>query len=293
VKPPKETMDYIDYFCGDTEKPGDLQRTTPRRIALYKSTSSLVRAYANLANEMDTAGYSMDEAQKVEKGVQYYESVRTEIKLASGDYIDLKAYEPAMRHLIDTYVDADESKKVSAFDNVTILDLILKNGADAVNDLPANIRKNKDAVAEAIENNVRRLIIEENPTNPRYYEKMSILLDEIIHLRKSKAVEYAEYLKKIVQLVQNLKNPTDLVTYPKAINSKPKRALYDNLDGNEEAALKVNEAILEYKPDGWRGNVIKERTVKLAIRRALKECKIVSDQLVDRILELARNQIEY
>ena len=38
------------------------------------------------------------------------------MKLASGDYIDLKMYEPAMRHLIDTYIRAEESEKVSAFD---------------------------------------------------------------------------------------------------------------------------------------------------------------------------------
>jgi type I restriction enzyme R subunit len=293
VKPPKETIDYIDFFCGDSEKPEELQDTAQRRITLYKVTSTLVRAYANLANEMAEAGYSKEEAEQVKEEVQYYESVKTEIKLASGDQIDLKAYEPAMRHLIDTYIDAEESKKISAFEDLTIIDLIVKDGVDAVDNLPQNIRKDEEAVAEVIENNVRRLIIEENPTNPKYYEKMSVLLDEIIRDRKNKSIDYANYLKTIAELIQNLKNPSGMTAYPKSIDSNSKRALYDNLDNNEEAALKVDEAILKNKPDDWRGNIIKEREVKLAIRRALEECNIQDEDQVELVLALARNQDDY
>ena len=51
------------------------------------------------------------------------------------------------------------------------------------NALPEGIRKNKEAVAETIENNVRKLIIDEQPINPKYYEKMSELLDALIEQR--------------------------------------------------------------------------------------------------------------
>ena len=293
VKPPKETIDYIDFFCGDSEKPEELQDTKQRRIALYKLTSTLVRAYSNLANEMTEAGYTKKEAERIKGDVQYYENVKTEIKLASGEQLDLKAYEPAMRHLIDTYIDADESKKISAFDDLTIVDLIVKNGVAGVNSLPEHMRKDEKAVAEVIENNVRRLIIEENLTNPKYYAKMSVLLDAIIRERKDKSIDYANYLKKIAELVQNLKNPSRTAAYPKSINTDSKRALYDNLNNNEKVALAVNEAILTNKPDGWRGNRIKERIVRLAIKRALEECGIHDDEQVEHVLALARNQNDY
>lgn len=293
VEPPKETIDYIDFFCGDSEKPEELENTKQRRVALYKLTSTLVRAYANLANEMAEAGYSKKEAEQIKGEVQYYESVRTEIKLASGDHIDLKAYEPAMRHLIDTYIDAEESKKISAFDDLTIIDLIAKSGVAAVDSLPEHMRKDNKAVAEVIENNVRRLIIEENPTNPKYYEKMSVLLDGIIRDRKDKAIDYARYLKEIAELIQNVKYPSSMTTYPESIDSDSKRALYDNLNNNEEVASKVNDAILKNKPDGWRGNRIKERTVRLAIKRALEQCDIHDEDQVELVLALARNQNDY
>ena len=86
-------------------------------MGIYKLTASLVRAYAAIASEMTEAGYSEAEAETIKKEVTFYENLRNEVKLHSGDAIDLKRYEPAMRHLIDAYIRADESTKVSSFDD--------------------------------------------------------------------------------------------------------------------------------------------------------------------------------
>lgn len=293
VKPPKDTMTYIEYFCGNPENPTELSATEQKRIALYKLTSKLLRAYANLANEMPEAGFTKEEATRIRLEAGYYEDIRSEIKLASGDYIDLKEYEPAMRHLIDAYIDAKESKTVSAFDDLTIIDLIIKKGVDAVDALPANIRKNKTAAAEVIENNVRKLIIEKQPTNPKYFEKMSVLLDELIRQRKQEAIEYAKYLKRIVKLVKSVKDTSTSTSYPKTVNTNAKRALYDNLDSDEALALKINENIQNGKSEGWRGNRIKEREVRIIIRTTLDEFNIDDESRVKAILELVKNQYEY
>src|SRR5207249_4193504 len=132
----------------------------PNRLSLYHHVAALVRAYANLAPEMPEAGFDAEEAANVKNEVDHYEKVRSEIKLASGDYVDLKMYEPAMRHLIDTYIRAEESVKLSAFDDITLLQLIVERGVGALNDLPAGISNNKEAMAETIENNLRRFIVD-------------------------------------------------------------------------------------------------------------------------------------
>jgi len=284
VKPPKDTQDYIDYFAPEEK----LKETEQRRIALYKMCSSLVQAYSNLANDMEEAGYSKSEASKIKDEVMHYVNVRNEIKLASGDHIDLKAYEPAMRYLLDTYIKANESEKVSQFDDLTLVEMIVKSGiASTIRKMPQNIRKNKQTVAEVIDNNVRKLITEERPTNPKYFEKMSKLLKEIIADRKNKVIEYEEYLKKIADLCKGIKTQS-YTEYPNTIDTAPRRIMYDNLENNEKIALAVDEAIMSSKADSWRGNKIKEKTIFLAIKKVLQKFDIPDEQKAKEIFDIAQ-----
>lgn len=284
----KDSLAYINYFCGrDTSNKDELKDSEQKRIALYKQTSALLRAFANIANEYDKAGYAHQEFALIKKEVEHYENVRTEVKLASGDYIDLKVYEPAMRHLIDTYIRAEESVKISAFDDLSLVQLIVERGPEAIQDLPKGIRESEEAVAETIENNLRKVIIDEQPINPKYYENMSILLDELIKQRKEGAVAYKAYLAKIVELSKQIKNPSASTAYPSSMDTSAKRALYDNLDRDEKLTESLNYEIINTKKDSWRGNKIKEREVIYVINKHVK------DDDVERIFEIVKNQKDY
>lgn len=293
VESPRDTPAFIRYFCGkDTTDAEGVKANEQQRIALYKNTSSLVRAYANLANEMEEAGYTASEAEQIRKDVKHFESVRQEIKLASGDYIDLKAYEPAMRHLIDTYISADESEKISAFDDLSLIQLIVERGKDAIKELPKGIRESKEAVAETIENNLRKVIIDKQPNNPKYFEKMSTLLDELIRKRKEEAANYEEYLTRIIELTKQVQTPTT-IAYPKTLNTSAKRALYDNLNKNEEVALALDGSIIQTKKDGWRGSPLKMKEVRKAIIKTLTQHGIQDEDEIERIFEIVKKQSDY
>jgi type I restriction enzyme R subunit len=287
--PPKDTLAYQHYFCAqDTADKDQLKENESKRLTLYKLTASLIRAYANIANELPEAGYTAPEIAQIKQEVDHYEKARGEVKLSSGDYIDLKMYEPAMRHLIDTYIQASDSRSISAFDDMTLIQLIVERGVDALNDLPSGIARNKTAMAETIENNLRRIIVNEQPFNPRYYERMSELLDELIKERKEKAGEYEKYLQKLVELSKQVQNPGGGATYPKALNTAARRALYDNLSNNESLALALDAEILATRKDDWRGHVVKEREVRYVVQ------KYVPDEAeAERIFELIKNQKEY
>lgn len=289
VAPPKDSATYIRYFCGDVENPYSLKENEVKRVKLYKTVSHLLRAYADLANDMASAGYTKDQAQAIEREVRHFEQVRMEVKLASGDYIDLKKYEPAMRVLIDRYITAKESEKLSAFDDMTLVDLIVQKGEDALNELPDAIKQSQEAMAETIENNVRKLIIDEMPTNPKYYLRMSELLDELVKKRKQADVEYKEYLKQVVALSKKVKNPMD-ETVGAEINTSAKRALYDNLGQDVAKALVVNEAVLSARQSDWRGNHLKERAIKIEIKKALPD---IGDEELKNLFEIIKNQNEY
>ena len=209
VHPPRDSAAYRRYFCSAESGNADqLNDNEPKRVALYKLVASLLLAYADLANEMDEAGYSESEAIDLKAEVGHYEKVREEVKLASGDYIDLKLYEPAMRHLLDTYIRADDSESLSEFDDLTLVELIVERGKDGLESaLPNRIRKNPEAMAETIENNVRRIVIDEMAVNPKYYERMSKLLDALILQRKQESLDYKEYLDRIIALAKRIKRP--------------------------------------------------------------------------------------
>lgn len=289
VEPPRDTTAYLRFFCAEnTAKKTALKENEPKRLTLYKLTAALLRAYADIASEMTEAGYSDAEIKKIGAEVDHFEKVRNEVKLASGDYIDLKMYEPAMRHLIDTYIRAEDSELISAFDDMSLIQLVVERGADAINALPKGIRESKEAVAETIENNVRKLIIDETPINPKYYETMSELLDALIEQRKNQAIDYEKYLAEIVALTKKAKNPASGATYPATLNTAAKRALYDNLGKDEALAIAVDTEIRKTKKDDWRGNKFKEKEVRNAIR-----VHVTDEALVDLIFDLARNQHEY
>lgn len=316
VESPKGELEHIHYFCGNTEIPSDLRAREPQRVALYKATVTLVRAYANIADELESAGYDAADGARIKEKLDSSLKLREIIRRASGETLDLKAYEADMRHLIDNYIEADVPRPISPFDGMGLLELIVKTGiADAINSQLSGLKGNKDAIAETIENNVRSKIIREHLNDPAYYEKMSALLDEIIAARKAEAVAYEEYLRRIAELAKKVEAGQAEDTPEQLQNSPALRALYNNLRlprKNEAAdrqpgiaeeraefiisgdpvlhlALEIDEAVRKTRPDGWRGHQAKENIIKAALLPILGN----DVEEVERIFLVIKAQREY
>ncbi|MBF0301849.1 MAG: restriction endonuclease subunit R, partial [Desulfamplus sp.] len=292
IMPPKGEKEYISYFCGNPEKKDDLKDTEQRRVDLYKYVILLVRAYSNISNDMVEAGYKPSQIESIKEDVKHFENVRMIIELASGDLVDLKQFEPVMRTLIDNYIGAEDSKSIAQFGELSLVDLLVKEGEAALDRLPKSIKKNKTAMAETIENNIRRVIVEESPTNPVYYEKMSVLLDELIKLRNEQSERYEEYLKKILALAVNVKKPETTAEYPSTINTQAKRALYDNLDKDETLCLVMDKAVIYGKRDNWAGHPQKEKHLKIQVVKPILEEHSKVEKL-NPIFEVIKQQREY
>jgi len=307
VEPPKGDLEHIHYFCGNTEIADDLKTREPYRVALYRAAVALVRAYANLADELEAAGYTPAQIDKLKALQKHYLNLREIIRNAAGETLDLKPYEADMRHLIDTYIEAQTPRKISPFDGIGLLDLIVKTGiADAIAERLADMKGNKESIAETIENNVRSKILKEQLTDPAYFAKMSALLDEIIRLRKEKAIEYEEYLAQIAEVVKKV-GAGKADDTPVQLKTTGQLALYNNLkdhvavDSAQEpeapyggrtmtldTALRLDAVIKAKRPDGWRGVVAKEQMVKQAMFEVLKDIKEVN-----RLFPIVVAQKEY
>ncbi|MHA1278611.1 MAG: type I restriction endonuclease subunit R [Candidatus Helarchaeota archaeon] len=288
VEMPKGELEHIHYFCGNTEISQDLIDREQRRVMLYKSTASLIRAYANIADELEAAGYSPEDIARIKRTLDHYLNLREIIRMSSGETLDIKPYEADMRHLIDTYIEADEPRKISPFDKIGLLDLVVKTGiAEAIAKKMGGLRGNRNAIAEAIENNVRRKIIKDYLNDPAFYTKMSALLDEVIKARKERAIEYEEYLKRIAEIAKQTGTGRADDT-PDQLDSPGKRALWNNLSEDLALALKIDETVRQVRPDDWRGIQARENVIKFQLYKILN-----NQDEVERIFKIIYQQNEY
>lgn len=292
VEPPKGQSEFIKYFCGDVGNPYSLKENEFKRVRLYKLVGKLLRAYAEVANDLDKLGYDQDQQKALEKEVRYYESVAREVKLASGDYINLKAYEPAMRALMDRYISARESEQLADLTDKGLVDLLIEKGAEIDEELKEKqVLQEKEALAEAIINNIRRLIIDETPNNPKYYQRMSELLEELIRKKQEEDLVYKEYLEQLAKLAKQVKNPADSNEYPNWANTPALRALYDNLPQRfQDKALELHQEILQKRQDSWQDHPLKERALKNIVKKVLHG---IDEDELENIFEVIKNQHEY
>lgn len=287
VEYPRAELDYIHYFCGESGGDEDQDEAYARiREKLYKLVGRLIRAYAELKPRMSEAGYSSADQEKLETRVAFYISLRETIGRASGDFIDLKAYEPGMRYLIDNYISASESQKIGSMDDFTLLDFILSQEDKLGNE---DDKGEQESAAETIENNIRKKVVERMVINPAYYAKMSAILEQLILDRKRGVIAYGQLLENYMELAKNVTKPEDNSKYPESIRSNGAlRALYDNCGEDEKQALKLHKAIIKARQEGFRNNPVKENKIKRALYQILND-----EDEVERIYQIVVEQEEY
>ena len=287
VAVPKTELDYIHYFCGENGVDPDNDEAFARsREKLYKLVSRLIRAYAEFKPRMDDAGFSATEQSGFEKRVNTYIKLREVIGRASGDFLDFKQFEPGMRYLIDNYIVADDAEKIAIFDDFTLLDFILAQ-EDKLNQDGEG--KEQESAAEAIENNIRKKVVQKIVINPAYYSKMSEVLEQLILDRKRGVIAYKQLLERYLELAKNVSTPEENARYPESIRkSGAMRAFYDNCGEDEQLAIQLHKAVLSSKMDGFRNNPTKENRIKRALYQVLK-----NDETVERIYKIVVEQEEY
>jgi type I restriction enzyme R subunit len=279
---PREVEQFLHHFCGDAANPNALNETEALRVSFYKAVAVFVRAFAAIAQDLTEAGYADPEAAALQKEVEFCSEIRSAIKKHSGEELDIKPYEADMRHLLNTYVQADPAADLGELGEMSLTELIIETGIhDAIaRKLNEKGRLSKNAIAEGIINNVRKTIIREQLTDPRFYEQMSKLLDDLIKQSRADAAAYEDFLRKAEALVKRLAARQPEAGVPSALHGKREATvIFNNLDsisastfrcpsdddGKAALALRIDLAVHEGAPAGWKGDQTREAQVLNAL----------------------------
>ena len=282
VEPPAKGPEYRAYFgCGPAETPEEEELLAQRREKLYRLVGMLGRAYATLGPRMDEAGFDEKAQARCAERVKFYLELRKDIGQASGDFLDLKPYEPDMRYLIDTYISAGDGERLDVLEDFTLLSFIEAKKAESEAAPPP--KKEQDGISEAIENNATKELVRKRLVNPAFFERMSQVLKRLIEDRKAGVLEYRRLLEEYRKLAEQLRNPALTGRYPASIVDSPvKQALYDNFGEDEALALALHRAFLGSKLQGFKSNLAKQNKIKQALWNILKDDEKV--EAVYRIL---------
>jgi type I restriction enzyme R subunit len=311
---PRELEQFLHYFCGDAANPNALNETEALRVSFYKAVAVFVRAFAAIAQDLAEAGYSDADATTLQKEVEFYGEIRSAIKKHSGEELDIKPYEADMRHLLNTYIQADPAADLGELGEMSLTELIIETGIhDAIaRKLNEKGKLSKNAIAEGIINNVRKTIIRDQLTDPRFYEQMSKLLDDLIKQSRADTAAYEEFLRKAEALVKRLAAKQPDAGVPAALHGKREATvIYNNLpgilaaarvrdagaeepsaeDGEERArlALEIDRVMHERAPAGWKGDQAREAQVLNALFPLLNRDRAATMAL----FELVKNQPGY
>ena len=286
---PREVEQYLRYFCGNAANANALNETEALRISFYKAVALFARAYADLAQDLTEAGYSDADVVALQKEVTFYAEIRAAIKKHSGEELDIKPFEADMRHLINTYIQADPAGELGELGEMSLTELIIETGIhDAIaRKLNEKGKLSKNAIAEGIINNVRKTIIRDQLTDPRFYAQMSTLLDDLIKQSRADTAAYEEFLRKAEDLVKRLAAKQPEAGIPSALHGKTEAiVIYNNLpdilaaggspfvveephaeysDERLALALDIDRILRERAPAGWRGDQAREAQVLNAL----------------------------
>ncbi|MDP2128316.1 MAG: type I restriction endonuclease subunit R [Pseudohongiella sp.] len=316
VPQPRDIEHYIHYFCGNGLVADELNSTEQLRVSFYKATASFLRAYAAIVQNLQEAGYSSSEIVALNDDAVFYSDLRNAIKHYSGEELDIKPYEADMRHLINTYIQADPAAKLGSVDNYSLIQLIVETGVhDAIaKKLNEKGKLSNKAVAEGIINNVRKTIIRDQLTDPRFYKQLSLLLDDIIRDWRTEAVSYKEFLQRVESLVNQMVAGQGSEGVPPELAGKREAlVIYNNLadilkpvrseyemresapgESTEDErrlaiTLDIDRAMREQAPADWRGDSTRESQVLNALFPILSRDR----EATKAVFELIKNQEGY
>ena len=107
--------------------------------------------------------------------------------------------------------------------------------------------------------------------NPKYYDKMSELLDDLIKQRQRGSARLQGVPGEADRARRSRSAPVSPDTVPRLGRQRAPSVRSSTSACPRTSAVAVDRTVMQTKLDRWVGNPMKERRVKRAIRQAVRE----------------------
>ncbi len=162
-----------------------------QRLTEYAKTLGIALSTESFVMQIDE-----DTLRRYKTDLKRFHNLKAAVKLRYAEAIDYRDYEPKIRKLLDTHIQASEviqlNEPVNIFDNRMF---------DQVKEAQAVYGgKTTAAKADAIAHATRRVITEKMAEDPAFYGKFSRLIQQAIDDFRARRLSDLAYLEKVIEV---------------------------------------------------------------------------------------------
>ena len=160
------------------------------RLAEYAKTFGIA-----LSTEAFIMEIAEEKLRRYKADLKRFQNLKASVKLRYAEAIDYRDYEPKIKKLLDTHIQANEviqlNEPVNIFDSATFSKVKEERGVYG---------KTTAAKADAIAYATRKVITEKMGEDPAFYEKFSKLIQQAIEDFRAKRLSDLDYLNQVMDI---------------------------------------------------------------------------------------------
>ena len=237
------------------------------RKQFYEYLSNYARALKlSLSSDKINEVFSENEISNFKNKMKFYANLRVSIKIRYHETVDFGKYEKQMQKLLDTFISANDTEQLTKL--VNIFDEDFDSEIERI--------EGTNARADSILSASTATINERMESNPAYYEKLAVRIQEILEKYKDNRLSEEEKLKhaKDIRSLLVSQNSNEKSNYPDSIKSnKCAMAFYDNIGLyiNDKTNESNYSTELVAEPKAIYGEIKKEKNITESIAIKLDE----------------------
>ncbi|RVT75431.1 type I restriction endonuclease subunit R [Flavobacterium sufflavum] len=240
------------------------------RDDFYETLSQFARTLQTaLASNEFYIEFSEEQIDFYKQELKMFVKLRVSLQNRYAEIVSYKEYEPRVKKLLDTYVQADDviviTKELNIFDKQMVNEAIEEYG------------KTPASKADFIAHKMKKVITENMEKDEAFYKKFSQLLEDVIKSFQENRISEAEYLKAILNIRDQFEKGY-LEDIPQTLLNKPEaRAFFGVLSEVFENSFGKEIAIQQKDVLANIGIDISKIIEKLVIRDWKKNIDVIKE----------------